>query len=86
MYEIVFQKRVELWGEGLSFFDIKRLNYPVTRGYAGTNHIEEARFNTTTRPAWMNYVIVRTEEDGNAGVRGYNNPDPTGLYQVWTEN
>ena len=24
--EIVFQKRVELWGEGLTFFDIKRLN------------------------------------------------------------
>ena len=29
--EIVFQKRVELWGEGQTFFDIKRLNYSVTR-------------------------------------------------------
>ena len=35
--EILFQKRIELWGEGLSFFDIKRANVSVTRGYAGTN-------------------------------------------------
>ena len=36
--EIVFQKRVELWGEGQSFFDIKRLNLPVTRAYEGSMH------------------------------------------------
>ena len=37
--EIVFQKRVELWGEGQSFFDIKRLNLPVTRAYEGSMHL-----------------------------------------------
>ena len=41
--EIVFQKRVELWGEGLSFFDYKRLNMPVKRGYEGSNWQETAR-------------------------------------------
>lgn len=86
--EIVFQKRVELWGEGQTFFDIKRLNYPVTRGYVGTNHVALERYNTTTRPAWMNWCIVITEEDNNSGVRGFNNPDPsngdgTG-YPLWT--
>lgn len=81
--EIVFQKRVELWGEGQTFFDVKRLNYPVTRGYDGTNHVALECLNTTTRPAWMNWVIIVTEEDNNSGVRGYNNPDPTGAYSTW---
>lgn len=84
--EIVFQKRVELWGEGQTFFDIKRLDYAVTRGYEGTNHVALERLNTTTRPAWMNWVFVITEENNNSGVRGYNNPDPTDAYSPWTGN
>ncbi len=83
--EIVFQKRIELWGEGLSFFDIKRLNLPVTRGYEGTNHIEPERFNTTTRPAWMTWQIIKTEEDGNQAITGLNNPDPSDMYTLWAE-
>jgi hypothetical protein len=82
--EIVFQKRVELVGEGQSFFDIKRLNLPVTRGYKGTNFIATARFNTKGRPAWMNLVMVRTEKNNNPAVDGYNNPDPSDVYPVWT--
>jgi hypothetical protein len=82
--EIVFQKRVELVGGGQSFFDIKRLNLPVTRGYAGTNFVATARFNTTTRPAWMNLVMVRTEKNNNPAVDGWNNPDPSDCYKVWT--
>lgn len=84
--EIAFQKRVELWGEGQSFFDVKRLNLPVTRGYEGTNHLESECFNTTTRPAWMSWVIIKTEEDGNAAITGYNNPDPSGVYTLWQGN
>ena len=78
--EIVFQKRVELWGEGQSFYDIKRLNYNVTRSYPGTNFYAGCNFNTVGRPAWMNICIVQTEANNNAGVRGYNNPDPSDLY------
>ena len=84
--EIVFQKRVELWGEGQSFFDIKRLNYDVKRGYTGTNFYDSSRFNTVGRPAWMNYVMVRKEGDNNEGVRGWNNPDPSDVYTPWTGN
>lgn len=82
--EIVFQKRVELVGEGQAFFDIKRLNYSVTRGYEGTNFIATARFNTKGRPAWMNLVMVRTEKNNNPAVDGWNNPDPSDVYKVWT--
>lgn len=78
--EIFLQKRIELFLEGRVFFDYKRLNKPVTRYYSGTNWNADCQFNTTTRPAWMNIVIVQTEPNNNAGVRGYNNPDPSGKY------
>ena len=81
--EILFQKRIELWGEGLSFFDIKRANVSVTRGYTGTNFFEEWRFNTNGRPAWMNFCIVNLEENDNPAVKGKNNPDPSKAYRPW---
>jgi len=83
--EIFLQKRVELWGEGTSYFDYKRLNKPVTRGYVGTNFPDARRFNTTTRPAWMNFCIVQTEENNNEALKGFNNPDPSGLYTPWKQ-
>ena len=84
--EIVFQKRVELWGEGQTFFDIKRLNMSVTRGYKGTNCVDaRSCLNTNGRPAWMNIVMVRTESNNNHALEGMNNPDPSGLYTQWTE-
>lgn len=85
--EIVFQKRVELWGEGHTFFDIKRLNMSVTRGYEGTNWQDtQTLLNTNGRPAWTNYVIVKTEAANNAALVNFNNPDPSDLYPAWTAN
>jgi len=82
--EIVFQKRIELWGEGQTFFDVKRLNYSVTRGYEGTNFEPTERLNTDGRPAWMNFVIVDQEVMSNPILNDHNNPDPSGLYKPWT--
>lgn len=78
--EILFQKRVELWGEGQSFFDIKRCNLSVTRGYAGSNWEQQSLFNTNGRPAWMNIVFVSSAERSNEALKGWNNPDPSGVY------
>lgn len=78
--EIFLQKRIEFHGEGIILFDYKRLNKPVTRYYSGTNWREDVQFNTTMRPAWMNFVIVMTEGNNNEGVRDYNNPNPSGVY------
>lgn len=83
--EIILQKRIEFWGEGITFFDIKRLNMSVTRGYEGTNFADAARFNTNGRPAWMNICIVQTEKNNNSALVGYENPDPTALYDVWID-
>ena len=78
--EIIFQKRVELWGEGQIFFDYKRLNMSVTRGYSGTPFFDELRLNTNGRPAWMNLVISVSEYQDNQAVNHWNNPDPSDLY------
>ena len=72
---IWWQRRVELWGEGFGALDIKRLNKGIIRSYAGTNHSEGYRWNTTKVPQWMNLCIVETESDNNFGL-GPNNPTP----------
>lgn len=81
--EVFFQKRVEFWGEGINFFDYKRLGKGVTRGYAGTNHYEDARLNTEGLAPWMNFCIVRTEHNANEAV--ISNPDPSDLIDPWKE-
>ena len=81
--EIIFQKRVELWGEGQVFFDYKRLNMSVNRGYSGTPFFNLLRLNTNGRPAWMNLVISVSEYQDNQAVNHWNNPDPSDLYTPW---
>ncbi len=79
--EIIFQKRVELWGEGQTFFDIKRLNYSVERFYNGTNwDTSRNTFNTNGRPAWMNFAISNQEARNNAALTAFNTPSCDGLY------
>ena len=83
--EIVFQKRVELWGEGLSFYDYKRLDMSVTRGYEGSNVDPTRQFNTNGRPAWMNICIVKSEKNNNSAIKGWENPDPSDKYDTWAQ-
>lgn len=37
MKEYNFQKQIEFWGEGVNYFDAKRLELGIHRGYFGTN-------------------------------------------------
>ncbi|BFP41806.1 RagB/SusD family nutrient uptake outer membrane protein [Flavobacteriaceae bacterium GF1] len=36
--EVFLQRRIELWGEGVSWFDLKRFNLPLDRSGPGSNH------------------------------------------------
>ena len=62
--EIVKQKRIELWGEGQSFFDYKRLNRSVDRTQGEDAQYIPARQQLSNagngRPAWMNLVFPPT--------------------------
>ncbi len=60
--EIILQKRIELWGEGYAWFDMKRLNTPLERIYTGTNHTF-GRFNLT--PDKFKFQIPNKEINNN---------------------
>lgn len=66
--EVWWQRRVELWGEGFSFYDIKRLGTGIIRSYAGTNHLENYRWNTQTVPDWFYLLIPSSEANNNEGI------------------
>lgn len=63
--EIMIQRRVELWGEGFRFYDLKRLNLPLDR--TGANH-DEAVASVMKVPAgdkmWQ-FLLPKKELDTN---------------------
>lgn len=63
--EIYWQRRVELWGEGLTMFDTKRLEKGIIRSYKGTNHPAGDRYNVDHTPEWFTMTIVQTETNYN---------------------
>ena len=83
--ELMLQKRIEFWGEGILVYDYKRLNQGITRGYAGTNIPAVATFNTPDRSPQWNMPITRGEYQSNKGIRhpADNNPDPTEKLILW---
>lgn len=76
--EIIFQKRIEFWGEGIIFYDMKRLNMSMHNGDAGSNAPSMAQLSTDGRAPWWNCVIPLSAVQQNIGLSGKNNPDPTG--------
>lgn len=75
--EIIFQKRIEFWGEGIIYYDMKRLNMSMHNGDAGTNAPSMAKFTTDGRAPWWNCVIPLAAVQQNVALTGMNNPDPT---------
>ena len=75
----MLQKRIEFWGEGILFFDYKRLDVGINRAFAGSNHPSVFRLAETDgrSPQW-NIVITRAEFQSNTAIKGSNNnPDPS---------
>lgn len=83
--EMMLQKRIEFWGEGILYFDYKRLNQGITRGYTGTNIPATVRFNCEGRSPQWNIVIPRREYLSNTGIKHpeMNNPDPSEKIPLW---
>ena len=82
--EAIWQKRVELWGEGIVFYDLKRLNYSIETGYPGTNVATDSRMKTEGRAPWWNFAIPETAALQNPILQTTNNPDPCDLIKPWT--
>lgn len=73
--EIYFQRRIELWGEGFSYFDHKRLKKGIVRNYEGTNHKADALFNYDANNAIFKYRIPSDEISNNQGIPSSENND-----------
>ena len=84
MTELLLQKRVEFWGEGILLFDYKRLDRGITRAYPGSNHAGVFKYNTVGRSPQWNIVITRAEFQSNKGIdpEKDNNPDPSGKIKL----
>ena len=60
--EILLQRRIELWGEGFSFFDRKRNSEGIVRCYEGTNHNIEVLTKIVDVPAHHKYWLFQIPE------------------------
>jgi len=63
--EIILQKRIELWGEGYAWFDMKRLKVPLTRDYPGSNHATFGKFNIPVGDNRFIFQVPQAEIDAN---------------------
>ena len=68
--EIWFQRRVELWGEGFSNSDTRRLSKPLVRFHEGSaSNIPEAfRFNMTADDGWWLMRFTSSEKNTNLAI------------------
>ena len=68
--EIWFQRRVELWGEGFSNTDTRRLNKPLVRFHGGVeSNIPAAfRFNMTANDPWWLMRFTSSELNTNLAI------------------
>ncbi len=84
--EILTQRRIEFWGEGIVIYDYRRLRLPVIRGYSGTNFPLSYRTNSLPGfvPPWSAVYITSSEYQYNHAVEGKNNPDPSGYCIYWS--
>ena len=63
--EIMFNRRIELWGEGHRFLDLKRLNLPLNRNGIGHNAAVALIFDVPAGDPRWEFLIPRRELDAN---------------------
>lgn len=65
--EILIQRRVELWGEGFRFYDLKRLNLPLDRTNTNhTNSIVNSLMEVAAESSEWVSLIPQDEMDANS--------------------
>lgn len=75
--DVFLQKRIELWGEGVIFYDYLRLKKGVDRTYQGSNHL----YKVARDPGdWLFiYQIPQTEIDNNEELTDDDQNPVTGI-------
>lgn len=66
--EILTYRRIELWGEGFRFTDLKRMNLPLNRNGANHNPAVAVLFDVAPGDAQWEFLIPRRELDSNPAI------------------
>ena len=66
--EIYLQRRIELWGEGFGWYDLKRLKKPLVRDYPESNHASFAMFNYAAEDDKFRFQIPEDEINANDAI------------------
>ena len=67
--DVLLQRRIELWGEGFAFFDLKRNNLGVDRNYEGSNHLAGYLHTIPAFDVRWTYQIPQTEMQENSHIQ-----------------
>ena len=63
--DVYLQRRIELWGEGFAYYDLKRLNKGIDRTYEGNNYMPGYDIAVPARDTRWYYQIPLTEIQEN---------------------
>ncbi|WOD44404.1 RagB/SusD family nutrient uptake outer membrane protein [Hwangdonia lutea] len=66
--EILLQRRIELWGEGFAWFDMKRNDVALERDYPGSNHASFGKDNFAAGAKEFLFQIPKKELDANVEI------------------
>lgn len=69
--DILLQRRIELWGEGFEFYDLRRNGLGSTRSYEGTNHPAEGQIDVPAHDTRWRYQIPTSELEQNPELAKY---------------
>ena len=67
--DILLQRRIELWGEGFAYFDLKRNNRGIDRNYKGSNHLAGCLHTIPAFDVRWTYQIPQTEMQENSHIQ-----------------
>lgn len=85
--ELIFQKDIEFWGEGVNYFDDKRLARGLYRAYYGTSvtRVQQLINCDGIFPGWTP-MFSQTEMNANKAITDFNTPvNAYANYQYWTD-
>jgi hypothetical protein len=67
--DVLLQRRIELWGEGFAYFDLKRNNLGIDRNYEGSNHLAGYLHTIPAFDVRWTYQIPQSEMQENSHIQ-----------------